>query len=253
MGDLTFNGTSLSSLGFVIQTYPSYTIPNKNVELKTIPGRNGSIVRDTETYQDVIASYKIAAAIPDGNTYIDVGKTVANWLATAKGFKRLTDTYDDTVYRMAMFSDAVEFPNVWDQATGATIQFTCKPQKYLLTGEVSVDLSWHSGSWNEITNPTSYPASPEFTLTLAANTQTTIQFCSGSTSNPTHESEVIIKNISGVIHISSEEMECWNSSGLINDKVTINAGFPKLYKGANFIKYPSNITAISMVPRWWIL
>lgn len=253
MGNLIFNGQSLADLGFVIQTYPSYEIPDKNVEVKTIPGRNGSIIRDTETYRETVRTYKIAAAIPENKTYIDIGRSVAEWLMTAKGYKRLTDTYDPLVYRMARYSDAIELPNLWDQATGATIQFVCKPQRYLLTGEASVSLSGHAGSWVEVENPTKFPASPEFTLTLSSTASTTLDFYAGSTSNPTYASDVVISGVSGEIHILSDAMECYNSLGLINDKVTIHAGFPTLYPGKNYIKYPSNVTAISMVPRWWTL
>lgn len=60
MGDINFNGRSLSSLGFVVEHVPGYSYPGRDFTFTHIKGRNGDLITDLDEFKNVERSYDIA-------------------------------------------------------------------------------------------------------------------------------------------------------------------------------------------------
>ena len=57
MGVITFNGVSSTSIGLVVERPPDYDVAERRYEVITIPGRNGDILMDDESFANSIRNY----------------------------------------------------------------------------------------------------------------------------------------------------------------------------------------------------
>lgn len=161
MGNLIFNGISTEDLGLIIQAPPKYTFPAKDLSTSHVPGRNGDIILDNYCYSNVDRTYSIASVFRPGTDFIANSEQILKWLTEPSGYCRLEDTYDPTVYRLAMFSSNGSLSNYYDEATSIDVTFNCKPQRFLKLGEEKID---YSGTDITIRNPTSETALPLITV-----------------------------------------------------------------------------------------
>lgn len=161
MGNLIFNGISTEDLGLVIQAPPKYTFPAKDLSTSHVPGRNGDFILDTYCYNNVDRTYSIASVFRPGTDFMANAEKILKWLTEPSGYRRLEDTYDPTVYRLAMFSSSGSLSNYYDEATSIDVIFNCKPQRFLKIGEEKTD---YFGTDITITNPTSETALPLITI-----------------------------------------------------------------------------------------
>ena len=162
MGKFKFNGILSEDFGLVIQTPPTYVYPERDLTSSHIPGRNGDVIIDNNSYKNVERTYLIAKAFMKGTTYYSNFQVILDWLNSAKGsYARLEDSYDDEVYRLASFQISGSFANHLDQAGSAEVKFVCKPQRYLKSGENEIK---YLGSSLNIENQTGYPALPDMII-----------------------------------------------------------------------------------------
>lgn len=68
MGDINFNGRSLSSLGFVVEHVPGYSYPGRDFTFTHIKGRNGDLITDLDEFKNVERSYDIAFVNEDAGS-----------------------------------------------------------------------------------------------------------------------------------------------------------------------------------------
>ena len=135
MGNLIFNGISTTDLGVVIQSPPVYETPEKDYEVIHVEGRNGDILINKGSYRNSIRTYYLASVFRPNTSFAENARALADWLHSANGYARLEDSYDPDVYRMAMYRNSAELANYYDQATALEVEFECKPQRYLKSGE----------------------------------------------------------------------------------------------------------------------
>lgn len=168
MGNLIFNGISTEDLGLIIQAPPKYTFPAKDLSTSHVPGRNGDIILDNYCYSNVDRTYPIASVFRPGTDFAANSEQILKWLTEPSGYCRLEDTYDPTVYRLAMFSSNGSLTNIYDEATTIDVTFNCKPQRFLKLGEEKVD---YHGTDITIRNPTVETALPLITINGISKTQ----------------------------------------------------------------------------------
>ena len=155
MGIVIFNGISSQDLHIQVQTEPDYDFPEKDYEVTHVPGRNGDIVIDQGSWQNVSRKYNLA--MDAGKiSYTEVASKLVQWLHSASGYARLEDSYEPDFYRMAMYKDSGSITNIYNKAGQIEVEFTCKPQRYFKSGEVA-DIFTTS---TEYRNPTDFPAKP---------------------------------------------------------------------------------------------
>ncbi len=157
MGVITFNGVSSDDLNVVVEYFPNYTVPEKVYQTVKIPGRNGDLIVDSGTYNNVVRTYDIAIADPKFiEDFSAMVNPVAEWLTSTNGYARLEDTYDDKYYRMAVCTNGYTVTNLLNAAGRCSIEFNCKPEKYLKSGTETIIVTENKS----INNPTKFDSKP---------------------------------------------------------------------------------------------
>lgn len=253
MGNLVFNGISSESLGVVIQTPPVYEFPTKNYDIHQVSGKNGDIIIDRESYNNVNREYSLASVFRyKEKTFVEAARQVVDWLNSSSGYARLEDSYEPDYYRMAMFRSGGQLPNLYDKATGLNVRFECKPQRYLKLGDQYIN--GVLGEPFEIINNTNYIALPEIKVNGDFTKITVIR--GNSLTDFISKTEITKNGVisSGELIFDSELQDVYTVNSYENNKIIMTNGFPKLYPGKNIILIEgSNGTTITYKPRWWVL
>lgn len=152
----TFNGISAADYGVYVTDVNVFNSAERAVEYITIPGRNGSFALDHGRFENITVVYDCALG---QGTDVDFATAISdfrNALASAKGYQRLEDDMNPAEYRMAVFSKGLEAPTLNQQTATFKVEFNCKPQRYLKSGETAISVE----SGDTVTNPTPFDASP---------------------------------------------------------------------------------------------
>lgn len=236
MGIVIFNGISSKDLHIQVQTEPDYDFPEKDYEVTHVPGRNGDIVIDQGSWQNVSRKYNLA--MDAGKiSYTEVASKLVQWLHSASGYARLEDSYEPDFYRMAMYKDSGSISNIYNKAGQIEIEFTCKPQRYFKSGEIA-DIFTTS---TEYRNPTDFPAKPLIKIHGSGSGTVTIGAYT-----------VTINDILDGMVVDSEQQDTYKDQTNCNSKVSITE-YPKLIAGNNAISISGGVTSIEIIPRWWTL
>lgn len=231
-----YAGRSSLDFGICVEKCPAVGFAGRLVEKISVPGRNGSLLIDTGSYENVSQTYEIWFRQNGKNTH-QAARDIAMWLLSGQGYLRLEDSYDLDVFRRAVFSGPVDIEN-WMLVRGrAALQFDCKPQRFLKSGE-----SWLSvTAGQKLTNPW-MPALPLVKISG-----------SGSGILEIGASAIAITGLSGTMTIDSDTQDAYAGSQNKNNSITVTGGFPVLQTGQTSVSFSGGITAVSIMPRWWTL
>ena len=152
----TFGGTSSSTYNMFITEAATYNVPERAVEMLEIPGRNGHFAMDLGRFENVEVTYHVVVHKDTNANFQTELSNVRNWLASKKGYQRLTDDYNSNVYRMAIFKDGIETDETFTTGAEFDITFECKPQRWLTSGETATTVA-NNGT---MSNPTLFDSEP---------------------------------------------------------------------------------------------
>lgn len=154
---LTFGPVNSSDFDVVISGEGVFDAPKKDIEKVAIPGRNGDLIIDRNRYENITVSYPAYYYKPNMFDFRSVLDNFRSALASQRGYQRLEDTFHPDEFRLGMFADGFEVdPVKYNTAARFNIDFDCKPQRFLKSGEVPQEFD-ADGS---IYNPTQYEAAP---------------------------------------------------------------------------------------------
>lgn len=153
---LSFDNVSSRTYGVYITGEAVYNAPERDVEMVEIPGRNGSFALDKGRFQNIEVSYSAGIFADNEADFAEAISDFRNFLCSRKGYVRLTDEYNSSEYRMAIYKSGLEVSPAQLRAGEFEIIFDCKPQRWLTSGETEVTVS----SGGTINNPTLFEASP---------------------------------------------------------------------------------------------
>lgn len=160
MGVIIYNGISTADYDITVEQPPSYLGAKRDQEFKHIPGRNGDLIFDKGGYNNVNREYNIAIG-SEVKDFSLLSKLVSRWAYSSKGYARLEDSYEPDYFRLAAFDSELNLENVLNHMGRSTIQFNCKPQRFLKSGEVP--LMFDGGLVaQKILNPTTQESRPLF-------------------------------------------------------------------------------------------
>ena len=239
---ITWNGVTSDSLNVLVESVPDYDKPARKMDIYSVPGRNGDIAQVQDAWENVKQTYSIAAG--DGSMHSVPGafSAVAAWLFAPKGYKRLSDGFDTTHFRMARFDGPFDVENIMTRAGRADITFDCKPQRFLVSGETPVTITETPAT---ITNTTAFNARP-LLLVTGGGLEGTV------TVNGT---VFTISDTTVPVYIDCETMDCYDGNG--NNKNSIvsssTSEFATLAPGENAIGMTGAISSVQITPRWWEL
>lgn len=159
MHSFTFNGHSSDEFGIRIERFPDLNRSERKYKSASVAGRNGNIYQFENAWEEVTVSYQIFAGERTAGAAVTDFTDIVEWLNSADDYAVLTDTYDPTHYRLAVFVDELEIESQWHTFGKATVRFRCRPQRFIVQSPISVN------DGGTITNTTNHIAKPIITLT----------------------------------------------------------------------------------------
>lgn len=154
---IIFGGIDSADFGIYIGGEGTFNAPERDVEMISIPGRDGAFALDKGRFENIEVKYTVINQEPDLATFSANLEGFRNALCSQRGYQRLEDTFHPDEYRMAVFADKFEVkPIEYNTASKFDIVFNCKPQRYLTDGETAVSVE----DGDTLTNPTLFEARP---------------------------------------------------------------------------------------------
>lgn len=154
---LIFDGKSSRDYGVYITGQAVYNAPEREVEMISIPGRNGQFALDKGRFENIEVTYPAGIFADSETDFAEAISDFRNFLCSRKGYVRLTDEYNPNEYRMAIYKSGLEVEPALLRAGEFEIVFDCKPQRYLTSGEHKSRIDIDGVT---LTNPTLFPSSP---------------------------------------------------------------------------------------------
>lgn len=240
LDDFEFDGYRASEYGVKMSApfsldgaTPSYISNAK------ILGRNGNLLEWDGSYQN---RRGYASCFILASDAIEKFDQFVSGLVKSPEYKRLMVDSIPDAYLMAAVTTPpqAQFRNMI--LNPFDITFTCKPQKFLLSGEETVTFSQNG----TLTNPSDFAALPLLTI-----------YGSGSGSITIGGTKISIKSLTDQITIDCDTQNAYRKVGEgspENKNSTITAPeFPTLKSGDNSVIFDGGVTKIDIVPRWWKL
>lgn len=269
LNHLTYDGVDSSSFGVFISGDGVFDAPARRGEMISIPGRNGSLFMDEGVFENITVEYPAFI----GTGYEDLFRTklggLRSWLSSRGNYKRLTDTYHPDEFRLGVFREGLEVdPQHMTRAGEFTLKFDCKPQRFLLSGEIP-HIFTENGT---ITNPTLFESSPIIKVTgngtvaigpyifRVSNSSWTIiidteimeaYLPAGEVYPLTDENgEIITQEIGIEIEVVDGTTYPTNMNSYIE---FVNSVMPKIPPGEQPVRMSPTISQLEITPRWWRL
>lgn len=153
---LEFDGESSKDYGVYITGEAVFNAPERDIEMISIPGRNGAFALDKGRFENIEVCYPAGIFADNELDFAEAISDFRNFLCSKKGYCRLTDDYNPDEYRLAIYKSGLEVTPAMLKGGEFEIVFDCKPQRYLMSGEAPIN-----ASNNEVIfNPTLYEAHP---------------------------------------------------------------------------------------------
>lgn len=135
MNILKINGQALE--GIYVDAAISFNKPAKRVSTYSVPGRNGDLVIDEGTFDNVLITYPVF----EKDTFPTEFDEIVNKLAALEGYQRIECSNDPQHYRLGRFvvpqnptAKRLNRDGYWQ------LSFDCKPQRWLLSGEEDTEI-----------------------------------------------------------------------------------------------------------------
>lgn len=232
---LTFAGRSTNEFGIWISGEGTYGAPERNVQTQEVAGRNGNLLFDMGNFRNITLKYP-AAIKTDMPSRI---RDFLNFAGSQVGYQRLEDTYHPYEYRMARFQSklSINSAGYMNRSGQFTLEFDCKPQRFLKSGEDSIDFTGSGILYNR----TEFEAKPLLRV-----------FGSGAGSVGIGSQTITISSISEYVDIDCEIMDAYKGAINCNGNVSFTDDIV-LKPGNNNIAKSGNISKVTIIPRWWII
>lgn len=251
---LRFDGTSLGTSGVLSSDYgvyitgeAVYNAPERDVNMITIPGRNGTFAQDNGRFNNITVTYPAGLIQQTDTDFKQAISDFRNALCSRTGYRRLEDDYHTDEYRMAVYKNGLEVTPANLEAGEFSITFECKPQRFLKSGE-----TWTTATQGlTFSNPTLFEAAP----LLEVKGYGTIKLTQG---------DYAVKDI--VVDQSADNralyIDCETGFSYYQEpahkesagsRVTLPTDLPRFTATGNnrFTTIPNTITSFKVQPRWW--
>lgn len=240
--EFIYNGMNSRDYGLTVSGEDTWTRPQPDITRIAVPGRNGDLVQLGNRYQNLDITYH-CGIVKDLKTNFDAFNAA---LLSSPGYHRLEDSYHPEYYRMAVFESALD-PDVKKRGIvgEVDIQFNCKPQLFLKSGEIEMTVS----NGGILYNPTPYNASPVLRFMFADGADggsITINGRTISIQSPYVGDYFIIDCDRQDIYLMTTR-ENKNNAFVLSD-----GEFFELHPGRNTIEFAGlHSDQLFVTPNWW--
>lgn len=230
----TLDGVDSRDFGVYISGKGTFNASARDYNMIPVPGRNGDLVGPEKRFQNGTLVYPAFI-------YANFKQNIAdfrNFLLSLVGYHDLIDSYHPTEIRKVLFQGPFNAEVVTKNDAGSfDIEFICKPQRFLTSGQQVTTLT-ADGS---ITNPTLFDSQPLMRVygvgALGVGSQT-----------------VTITQADVYTDIDCEMMDAFKGTANKNPYVQLtDHNFPVFKPGVNNISLGTGITKVEITPRWWIV
>ena len=236
MNYITFAGRSSYEFGVLISGESTFAAPEKNVTVQSIDGKNGDVVFDHGNFKNITVKYPafIRENMPDKV------RDFLNFMGSLSSYQRLEDTLHPYEYRMARFitNPIISSQGYKNRGGKFTIEFDCKPQRFLKDGEAVVSFTANG----KILNRTLYDAKPFLRI-----------YGTGSGTVSIANTIIILTGIDEYVDIDCELMDAFKGATNENGKVAFSDDFVVIPAGEHGVTFTGDITGVDITPRWWII
>lgn len=234
---IMFDGVNLlSHFGVHVSGAGTYGSPERDVEKKEVPGRDGELIFDNGRYKNTDVTFKCSILAEDTEDYRRRIQELRSFLGSRIGYKRLEDTYRKDEYRLAAFTAGLDPDEVMLQGSSFDLKFNCKPQRFLKNGEDVITIT----STTTIINDTYFDAKPLIRM-----------YSSGSVVVGNCGITLIKPSTVSYVDIDSDIGDCFSGTTNCNNCVTVSTKeYPVLTPGENKITL-NGMTKIELTPRWY--
>ena len=155
--ELTFGGDQSGDYGLYISGAGAFNAPHRDVEMVTIPGRNGAFALDHGRFENIEVTYPAGVFGVDDNDFASKVADIRAWLCSKKGYVELTDEYNPSEYRLAVYKSGLDVDLAELKAGEFDLVFECMPQRFLSSGKNAQPIM---SSGNTLNNPTLFNSRP---------------------------------------------------------------------------------------------
>lgn len=156
-GSLIFGGVDSSEYGIYLSGEGVYNAPERAVEVVDVPGRNGSVLIDQGHWNNIEVVYKAGVFGANQENFSEKLSAFRNAILSQTGYQRLNDTYHPEEFRMGAYVSGLEVsPASYNRHGEFELIFNCKPQRWLVDGDLPIPLD----SGDVLQNPTLFESSP---------------------------------------------------------------------------------------------
>lgn len=269
---ILFNGRPSTDFEMIVTEYPVLSRGVRRGDAYQIAGRNGTQIREDDTFENYTMTYKVA--FPEDRGPSVTTAEIARWLLGSSGFCRLEDTFEPDFYRLARYAGPLNVSQLLDKCGEAPLAFDCQPERYLKSGEKAVtlfenvDLIHDShGVSTTIHNPTAFDAAPlirftgtgSFVITKPAQHAADAMQIGVTLDNDNAQTiEIDCKSyaVNYVETVAGVEMRS-NASAAIR-YLTTYPTLTRLAAGENIVRlepydvmHPAQLSKFEIIPRWW--
>lgn len=261
LGSLTIGTTNLTTAYRVYTTdAPIYNSPEPDVKSVSIQGRSGDLLIDNNRYRNIVVEYPCVIPAATGNQ-MSAANCLAglrSFLLLNRGYLKIADSFNVSEYRLGRYVGGLEVhPTITGDAATFTLVFSCKPQRWLVSGDQEITLTRQSSDsmyFGYFQNPTQFHSLPIVTLTGTGSGNVQIYKAAGSADYIS--TTIRIDNLDGTIIIDCELQDAYFENTNLNDKITLTSGrFFEVASGWNNVQVSTaiNTDTIKIIPRWWTL
>lgn len=233
---LTFAGKSSQDFGIRISGEATFNSPERKFQQIKVAGRNGALIIDEDAFDNIAVTYP-AYIIKDMPARI---REFTNYMNSFAGYQKLEDTYAPDVFRLAQYKGGLEVKSsgYMNRQGEFDIEFNCKPQRFLKSGEMPQTFTANGAFYNR----TNYASQPF--LRVYGNAAGTVSIGNYI---------ITISQINEYVDIDCELMDAFKGATNCNANVSFNADEVKLASGTNGISFTGGITSVIIKPRTFIL
>lgn len=252
---ISFNGRSSDDYDIIVMKNPSLSRAKRKFEKVSVPGRNGDIYFMQDAWENYTQQYMLFVGDGSVNSTPAAVAKVAEWLddtyqattindyinLTINGYKRLIDSYEANVIRLATFTSGYDTTNLKGFFGKVPITFNCRPERFTTDAFTAITKTTSGGY---VTNPTNKKAKPCIKV-----------YGTGSGSVTVNGYQMNISQFSQYLYIDSDLQDVYKSLNDLNQNkyVSLPSGFPLLKSGKNYITWTGDVTQVDVYPRWWNL
>lgn len=230
---ITFGGEIIPAW---IASPPKYIRPKRKMTAVQIPGSNREAIQMEDAFEPYDQPYVLFFGDGTENNIQETLDEICRNLYQ-KGWQVLMDDYDTDHFRLAYFKGDFKVENRFTRAGKFEIEFRCRPERFLLSGNIEVPVS----SGDILLNPTAYEAKPLIHITGTGDGTLTV---AGTTME--------FEDISDYLNIDCDKMDVFRLPSE-NRNSLMTGDFPRLASGENIISYTGGIETVTITPRFWII